>query len=135
LSEFQAAGAEVVGVSIDSKFCHKAWMESPRNKGGIGGLNIPLLADINKTMSRDYGVLLEGPGIALRGTFIIDNDGVVQAEGVNNTAIGRDVDDILRTLNAAKESKTGVVCPMNWKKGKDAINPKEAAKYFEKNAK
>jgi len=125
----------VIGVSIDSKFSHKAWMESPRAKGGIGGLTIPLLADLNKTMSRDYGVLLEGPGIALRGTFFIDGDGVVQAEAVNNTAIGRDGDDILRTLLAAQESKKGVVCPMNWKKGRDAINPKEAAKYFEKNAK
>ena len=122
-------------MSVDSKFSHKAWMEQPRNKGGIGGLNIPLVADLNKTMSRDYGVLLEGPGIALRGTFVIDSEGVVQAEAVNNTAIGRDADDILRTLLAAQESKKGVVCPMNWKKGKDAINPKEAAKYFEKNAK
>ena len=135
MSDFQAAGAEVVAVSVDSKFSHKAWMDVPRNKGGIQGVVYPVIADLNKTMSRDYGVLLEGPGIALRGTFFIDGDGVVQAEAVNNTAIGRDVDDILRTLSASQESKKGVVCPMNWKKGKEAINPKEAAKYFEKNAK
>src|SRR5262245_50173777 len=101
LAEFQAAGAEVVAVSIDSKYSHKAWYEVPRNRGGIAGTKFPVLADINKTMARDYGVLLEGPGIALRATFLIDPDGVIQAEAVNNTAIGRDVDDILRTLLAA----------------------------------
>lgn len=106
----------------------------PRNRGGIAGTNIPVMADFNKTMSRDYGVLKEDLGAAYRGTFIIDPDGVVQAEAVNNLSIGRDVDDILRTLLAAQESKKGVVCPMNWKKGREAINPKEAGKYFEKNA-
>ena len=122
-------------MSTDSKFSHKAWYEVPRNKGGIAGTVIPIMADFNKTMSRDYGVLKEDLGASYRGTFIIDPDGVVQAAAVNNLSIGRDVDDILRTLLAAQEAKKGVVCPMNWKKGKDAINPKEAGKFFEKNAK
>src|SRR5262245_28036244 len=112
-------------VSTDSKHSHRAWSSVPRNKGGIAGVAIPVASDFNKTMSRDYGVLKEDRGAAYRGTFIIDAEGVVQTEAVNNLDIGRDIDDILRTLHAAQESKKGVVCPMNWKKGRETINPKE----------
>lgn len=135
MSDFAAVGADVVLVSTDSKFSHKAWAQVPRTKGGIEGTKIPILADFNKTMSRDYGVLLEGLGAALRGTFVIDPEGVVQAAHVNNLAIGRSVEDILRTLHAAQASKTGVVCPMNWKKGGEAITPAKAGEWFEKHSK
>lgn len=135
MSEFQQRGAEIVGVSVDSKYSHLAWLSQPRSQGGIQGTDIPLLADMTKGVSRDYGVLAEGLGIAYRGLFIIDPDGVVQAEMVTNLAIGRSSDETLRLLDAAQESKKGMVCPMNYAKGKEAINPKEAKAWFTKHAK
>ena len=110
-----------------------AWYNTPRNKGGIAGADYPILADVTKSISRDYGVLDEAKGIALRGVFLINPDGVVQSETVNFFNVGRNVDEILRTLDAAQQAaKTGEVCPANWSKGKDTINPKEASKFFEK---
>lgn len=135
MSEFKALGADVVGFSVDSKFSHKAWLDQPRNLGGIQGTAYPLASDLNKQVSRDYGVLLETAGISLRGTWIIDAEGIVQAESISNLPIGRSVDEMTRLLFAAQESKKGMVCPINFKKGKDAINPKEAKAYFAKNAK
>jgi alkyl hydroperoxide reductase subunit AhpC len=132
LPEFQQRGAEIVGVSIDSQYSHKAWYETPRNKGGIANVNTPLLADVTKTISRDYGVLDEAKGIALRGTFIINDQGTVVSETVNFFSVGRNVEEALRTVDAFQEAAKGVVCPMGWTKGKEAINPKEASKYFEK---
>jgi alkyl hydroperoxide reductase subunit AhpC len=132
LPEFQQRGAEIVGCSIDSQYSHKAWYETARNKGGIAGVNLPLLADITKTISRDYGVLDEAKGIALRGTFIINDQGTVVSETINFFPVGRNVEEALRTVDAFQEAAKGVVCPMGWTKGKEAINPKEAAKYFEK---
>lgn len=133
LAEFQKRGVEVVGCSIDSQYSHKAWVETPRNKGGIAGVTYPILADVTKSISRDYGVLDEAKGIALRGVFLINPEGVVQSETVNFFNVGRNVDEILRTLDAAQQAaKTGEVCPANWSKGKDTINPKEASKFFEK---
>jgi len=120
IADFQSRGAEVVGVSIDSQYSHLAWYNTPRNKGGIAGAEYPILAD-------------EAKGIALRGVFLINPDGVVQSETVNFFNVGRNVDEILRTLDAAQQAaKTGEVCPANWSKGKDTINPKEASKFFEK---
>jgi peroxiredoxin (alkyl hydroperoxide reductase subunit C) len=133
IADFSSRGAEVVGVSIDSQYSHLAWYNTPRNKGGIAGSDYPILADVTKSIARDYGVLDEAKGIALRGVFLINPDGVVQSETVNFFNIGRNVDEILRTLDAAQQAaKTGEVCPANWSKGKETINPKEAAKYFEK---
>lgn len=133
ISDFQSRGAEVVGVSIDSQYSHLAWYNTARNKGGIAGADYPILADVTKSISRDYGVLDEAKGIALRGVFLINPDGVVQSETVNFFNVGRNVDEILRTLDAAQQAaKTGEVCPANWSKGKETINPKEASKYFEK---
>ena len=133
IADFQSRGAEVVGVSIDSQYSHLAWYNTPRNKGGIAGADYPILADVTKSISRDYGVLDEAKGIALRGVFLINPDGVVQSETVNFFNVGRNVDEILRTLDAAQQAaKTGEVCPANWSKGKDTINPKEAQKFFEK---
>ncbi len=135
MSELQALGAEVVGFSVDSKFSHQAWMNQPRNQGGIAGTLYPLGADLNKEVSRAYNVLLEPAGIALRGTWIIDADGVVQAEQVTNTAIGRSSDEIVRLVQSAQDSKKGLVCPLNHGKGKTAIDPKNAKDWFAKNAK
>ena len=133
IADFSSRGAEVVGVSIDSQYSHLAWYNTPRNKGGIAGADYPILADVTKSISRDYGVLDEAKGIALRGVFLINPDGVVQSETVNFFNVGRNVDEILRTLDAAQQAaKTGEVCPANWSKGKDTINPKEAQKFFEK---
>ena len=121
-----------MGVSCDSNYSHKAWAEIPRNKGGIAGINVPLIGDFTKTIARDYGVLFEANGISLRGTFIIDPDGVVKSESVNFFPVGRNVEEALRTVDAFQEAAKGAVCPMGWKKGQESINPKEAAKYFEK---
>jgi peroxiredoxin (alkyl hydroperoxide reductase subunit C) len=133
IGDFTSRGAEVVGVSIDSQYSHLAWYNTPRNKGGIAGSDYPILADVTKSIARDYGVLDEAKGIALRGVFLINPDGVVQSETVNFFNIGRNVDEILRTLDAAQQAaKTGEVCPANWQKGKETINPKEASKFFEK---
>ena len=121
-----------MGVSCDSNYSHKAWAEIPRNKGGIAGINLPLIGDFTKTIARDYGVLFEANGISLRGTFVIDPDGVVKSESVNFFPVGRNVEEALRTVDAFQEAAKGAVCPMGWTKGKESINPKEAGKYFEK---
>ncbi len=126
----------MVGVSTDSKFSHKAWMEVPRKKGGIQGCKYPILADFNKKVSVAYDVLNEGLGAAVRGTFIVDPDGILQSYQVNNLALGRNVDEVLRVLDSIQETKkNGTVCPMGWAKGKEAITPSKAADWFEKNAK
>lgn len=122
----------MVAVSCDSQYSHKAWADVPRNKGGIAGVQIPVVSDFTKQISRDFGVLFEANGISLRGTFIIKPDGTVLSETVNFFPVGRNVDEALRTLDAFLETAKGVVCPMGWTRGKDAINPKEAVKYFEK---
>jgi alkyl hydroperoxide reductase subunit AhpC len=96
-AEFRAIGAEVVGVSVDSKFSHLAWINTPRKNGGLGEMKIPLVADITKDISRDYGVLLPG-GIALRGLFIVDPQGVLRISQVNDLPIGRSVDETLRLV-------------------------------------
>jgi alkyl hydroperoxide reductase subunit AhpC len=133
IADFASRGAEVVGVSIDSQYSHLAWYNTPRNKGGIAGTDYPVLADVTKQISRDYGVLMEDKGIALRGLFIINPDGVVVNETVNFLGVGRSVDETLRLIDAFQHNaKTGEVCPANWTKGKDTINTKDAGKYFEK---
>ena len=134
MDEFESLGASVVGASIDSKFTHLAWTEKPREEGGISGLRYPLIADMQKTLAQDFGVLAEG-GVALRGLFIIDPEGVVQHCTVNNLGIGRSVDETLRVLQAAQYvAKHGEVCPANWKPGEDAMTPdwQESKTYFAK---
>ena len=120
----------MVGISVDSAFSHKAWADVPRNKGGIAGIKHPIAADLTKTISRDYGVLLESLGAALRGTFIINPEGTVVSETVNFLPVGRSVNETLRTIEAFQETEKGVVCPIDWSAGKETINPKEASKYF-----
>ena len=136
IREFRERGAEVLGCSIDSQFSHLAWIQTPRAKGGLGGLNYPLVADLTKKISADYGVLLDG-GIALRGLFIIDQKGIVRAITVHDLPLGRSVDESLRVLDALQHfEKFGEVCPADWKRGSATIKPgvKESKAYFEKAA-
>lgn len=136
VEEFHKRGAEVIGVSVDSQFSHLAWIQTPRAKGGLGGLKYPLVADLSKQISADYNVLLEG-GIALRGLFLIDQKGIVRHITVNDLPLGRSVDEALRVLDALQYfEKNGEVCPADWKPGKLTIKPgvKESKEYFEKAA-
>lgn len=123
-SKFRELNAELMAVSTDSKFSHLAWVNQPRNEGGLGKTEFPLVADFNKTISRDYGVLIEEAGVALRGLFIIDEENVIQHATINNLSVGRSVDEALRTLEAFQYTKKhGEVCPANWTKGKDSMKP------------
>uniref|UniRef100_UPI00358E2857 peroxiredoxin-2-like isoform X2 n=1 Tax=Myxine glutinosa TaxID=7769 RepID=UPI00358E2857 len=135
LNEFQQVNCEVVGVSVDSQFSHLAWLKTPRKAGGLGNLKFPLLSDITKKISRDYGVLLEEQGIALRGLFLIDPEGVVRHAGINDLPVGRSVDETLRLLKAFQFVAThGEVCPANWKPNSPTIKPDPdgAQEYFQK---
>jgi len=128
---------EVVGASVDSHFCHAAWAETPRAKGGLGGVAFPLLSDLTKSIAADYGVLLEsGPnaGVALRGLFIIDGAGLLRQATVNDLPVGRSVDETLRLLQAFQfTDKHGEVCPAGWAPGGPTIVPgvAESKAYFE----
>ena len=123
LAEFKERGCEVVAVSVDSHFSHFAWKNTPVDKGGIGNVQFPIVADITKSISRDYGVLFND-SIALRGLFLIDREGVVRHALINDLPLGRNVDEAIRTLDALQHvEKHGEVCPANWKKGEDAMTP------------
>ena len=132
IEEFQKLGAEVLGVSVDSKYTHLAWTERPRDQGGIAGLKYPLLADLNKQMSAEYGVLTDA-GVALRGLFLIDPEGVIQHATINNLGVGRSVDETLRLLQAFQHiQQHGEVCPADWKPGKQTMKPdwNKSKEYF-----
>ncbi len=132
LEAFKSRNVEVIGVSTDSHFSHLAWKNTDVNNGGIGNVQYPLVADFQKTISQDYGVLLDG-GMALRGTFIIDKDGIMQSAVVNNLGLGRNIDEALRTVDALQHlEEHGEVCPANWTKGDDAMTPSAegVAKYL-----
>ena len=129
--------AVVIGVSVDSQFSHFAWRQTPVNKGGIGEIAFPLVADLDKKIARDYDVLLNG-AVALRGLFLIDDKGVVRHQLVNDLPIGRSVDELIRTLDALQFVEThGEVCPANWKEGDEAMKPtaEGVAAYLTKHAK
>ncbi len=133
LGEFRKLDAEVLGASVDSKFSHLAWTEKPREEGGIKGLAYPLLEDLGKDLASAYGVLDEKGRIALRGLFIIDPDGVVQHATINNTAVGRSVDETLRVLQAFQLVRDhGEVCPADWKPGTKAMKAdwEKSKEYF-----
>lgn len=112
---------EVLGVSTDSKFSHRAWINTPRHANGLGELQFPLAADITKSVARDYGVLIEEEGIALRGLFIISPEGEIKYQVVNHNDVGRSVDETLRVLQALQ---SGGLCPMNWKPGDRHLSAK-----------
>jgi peroxiredoxin (alkyl hydroperoxide reductase subunit C) len=122
LDHFQKLNCEVVGVSVDSKFSHMAWLKTPKSEGGIQGVTYPLVSDINKTISRDYDVLIPQDGVALRGAFLIDKKGIVRHQTVNDLGLGRNVDEFLRLTEALQFTEEhGEVCPANWKKGDKAM--------------
>jgi len=131
VEEFEALGVQVIGVSVDSHFSHLAWRNLPRNQGGIGQVKYPLASDLNKQIARDYDVLLDG-GVALRGTFLIDCEGVVRHQVVNDLPLGRSVDEALRMVKALQYFETnGEVCPADWKEGNRTIKPGvESSKEF-----
>uniref|UniRef100_H0XUT8 Thioredoxin-dependent peroxide reductase, mitochondrial n=1 Tax=Otolemur garnettii TaxID=30611 RepID=H0XUT8_OTOGA len=134
-NEFHDVNCEVVGVSVDSHFTHLAWINTPRKNGGLGHMNIALLSDLTKQISRDYGVLLEGPGLALRGLFIIDPNGVIKHLSVNDLPVGRSVEETLRLVKAFQFVEAhGEVCPANWTPDSPTIkpNPTASKEYFEK---
>ncbi|XP_066144630.1 peroxiredoxin-2-like [Euwallacea fornicatus] len=133
IEDFKKLNTEVIGCSIDSHFTHLGWMNTERSKGGLGQLRYPLLSDINKNIAKDYGVLLEKEGIALRGMFIIDPNGILRQITINDLPIGRSVDEALRIIEALQfVEKHGEVCPANWKKGHKTIkpDPKGSQEYF-----
>jgi len=124
LADFRSKGAEVVGCSVDSAFSHLAWLATPRSLGGIEGISYPLLSDLDKSVSRLFHVLNEKEGIAYRGLFLIDRDGIVRHQVVNDFPLGRNVDEAIRMLDAlvAFEAR-GEVCPANWTPGKKTLKP------------
>lgn len=135
VKEFEQRNCQVLGVSVDSHYTHLAWVKTPRNQGGLGDIAYPLVADLNKSIARSFGVLLESAGIALRGLFLLDKDGVVRHITVNDLPIGRSVDEALRVLEALQFfEKNGEVCPANWKPGAATMKPDpEGSKaYFSK---
>ncbi|XP_026323215.1 peroxiredoxin-2-like [Hyposmocoma kahamanoa] len=135
-SDFANIGCQVIGVSTDSEFSHLAWVNTPRKDGGLGKIEIPLLADYKKKISQDYDVLLD-EGFALRGLFVIDGKGILRHMSINDLPVGRSVDETLRLVKAFQfADKHGEVCPANWnpEHNADTIkpNPKESKEYFRK---
>ncbi len=138
LDQFKEKNCEIIGVSVDSQFTHFAWKQTPVEKGGIGDIQFPLVADLNKKISLSYGVLLEDMGVALRGLFIIDREGVVRHALINDLPLGRSVDEALRILEALQfHEEHGEVCPANWRPGEEAMKPtaEGVAEYLSKHAK
>jgi len=135
VKEFRSLDTEVVAVSVDSQFSHLAWTQQPRSDGGLGKMDIPLVADLTKRISSDYGVLKKEDGIAFRGLFIIDPEQNVRQITINDLPIGRSVDETLRLLKALQHhAKHGEVCPADWQEGKEAMkgDPKGSKSYFKK---
>lgn len=137
LKEFKDRGAEVIGISVDSHFSHLAWKNTEINNGGIGQVQFPLIADLTKQIARDYDVLIN-ESVALRGTFLIDQDGVVRHQVVNDLPLGRNIDEAIRMVDALKFFQAhGEVCPAGWNKGSKGMkaDAKGVASYLAENAK
>ncbi len=136
IERFQELGVEVVGVSIDSQFTHYAWRNTPVNQGGIGPVRFPMVADVNHAITRAYGIEHQD-GVALRASFLIDKDGVVQHQTVNNLPLGRNVDEMIRLVEALQFTEEhGEVCPAGWQKGQSGMKPdaEGVAQFLAKNA-
>jgi peroxiredoxin (alkyl hydroperoxide reductase subunit C) len=136
LEQFKSKNAEVIGVSVDSHFSHWAWKNTPVDQGGIGNVQYPLVADLSKGISRDYGVLINDT-VALRGLFLIDKEGIIRHAVVNDLSLGRSVDEAVRMLDALQfTEKHGEVCPANWREGDEAMKPTAdgVADYLAKHA-
>jgi peroxiredoxin 2/4 len=136
LAKFQQKNVQVIGVSVDSEYTHLAWKNTARKDGGIGPIKYPLVSDLNKQISKDFGVLLDA-GVALRGLFLIDKEGVVRHALINDLPIGRSVDEALRVVDALQfHEQHGDVCPANWHAGEEAMKPTAAgvASYLAKHS-
>ena len=136
VKQFEENNCQLIGVSVDSHFSHLAWKNTKVNDGGIGNIQYPLVADLDKSISKSYNVLLDG-GIALRGLFLIDKEGVVRHQVVNDLPLGRNVGEALRVLDALQFTEEhGDVCPANWNKGDEAMKPtaEGVAEYLSNNA-
>jgi len=132
-AEFTALNCSLLGASVDSQFSHLAWTKQSRKTGGLGQMNIPLLADVSKSLSRDYGVLIDG-GISLRGLFIIDGKGIIRQITMNDLPVGRNVDEVLRLVKAFQfVDEHGEVCPANWTPGAKTMkaDPEGSQAYFQ----
>lgn len=137
LSEFENRNVAVIGCSTDSEFAHWAWVNTPRNQGGIEGITYPIVADINKTIAADFDVLageetisedgsvvIEGEMVAYRGLFLIDKDGIVRHQLINDMPLGRSIDEAIRIVDALQHfEQNGEVCPLGWHKGEEAMKP------------
>ncbi len=135
IEEFKSRGVNVIGVSVDSQFSHFAWRETPVDKGGIGRINFPLVADLSKQISRDYDVLF-GESVALRGSFLIDGEGVVRHSVINDLPLGRNIDEMIRMVDAMQfTDEHGEVCAAGWNKGDEGMKPttEGVAEYLGKN--
>lgn len=122
--EFEKRGAQVIGCSVDSWFSHLNWLTTPKTRGGIEGVKYPIVSDLTKSIAKDYDVLKEDEGIAYRGLFLIDKEGVVRHQIVNDLPLGRSTDEALRMLDALIFfEQHGEVCPANWQEGKKALKP------------
>ncbi len=135
--EFKKRGVEVVGVSIDSEFTHNAWRNTPTENGGIGAVKYALAADVKHEIAKAYGIEHPEEGVALRGSFLIDKNGVVRHQVVNDLPLGRNIDEMLRMVDALQfHEEHGEVCPAQWEKGKEGMkdNPEGVAKYLKQNA-
>lgn len=150
LAEFEKRNTVVVGISTDTEETHLAWLNTPKEQGGIQGVQFPLVADAAKTISLNYGVLageyqydantklwsFEGAPVAFRGTFLIDQEGIVRHESINDLPLGRNIDEYVRLLDAQQHvEKFGEVCPANWEEGEEAMKATNegVAEYFSKN--
>jgi peroxiredoxin (alkyl hydroperoxide reductase subunit C) len=136
VKEFKLRKAEVIAVSVDSHFTHLAWKETPVEKGGIGNVQFPMVADLTKSIARDYDVLL-GDAVAFRGTFMIDGNGVVRHQLVNDLPLGRNVDEAIRMVDALQfHEEHGEVCPAGWERGEEGMKASSdgVASYLKKNA-
>ncbi|MBL4837676.1 MAG: peroxiredoxin [Kordiimonadaceae bacterium] len=137
MDKFKALGVKVIAVSVDSQFSHAAWRNTPTAEGGLGPVDFPMVADITKQIARDYDVLIEEDGVALRGTFLIGQDGNVWHQYVNNLPLGRNVDEFVRLVEALQfHQEHGEVCPAGWNKGDDGMQADAAgvAAYLTKHA-
>ncbi|AZL15036.1 peroxiredoxin [Rickettsiales endosymbiont of Stachyamoeba lipophora] len=136
IEEFKTRNCEVIGVSVDSHFSHLAWKNTPIDQGGIGQVGYPLVADLTKSIARDYDVLI-GESVALRGTFLIDKEGIVRHQVINDLPLGRNIEEAIRMLDSLQfTEKHGEVCPANWNKGKEGMKADAAgvANYLAKHA-
>ena len=136
LDEFTKRGINVIGVSVDSHFTHLAWKNTPVDQGGIGKVRYPLVADLNKEISKSFDVLLDG-GVALRGSFLIDTDGTIRHAVINDLPLGRNIDEMLRMVDAMLlTNEHGEVCPAGWHKGEEGMkaDPNGVAEYLAKHA-